>query len=768
MSQQIINISTPDDGLGDVLRNGFDKTNQNFTELYNGKVDKVTGKGLSENDFTDPDKTKLDGIEAGAEVNVQADWGETDPLADSFIQNKPPALYSAFGYFHYADLDTQTTPLAFVSSTPLQLINDTLGAFTNENQAPYGISGVWDKPTDSLDFSQLSVGDAVFVRTDLLISTTSINQNLRLYIKLGIGTTSEYDLLIDSWNEKSIVTFEEFIKDVSFSIDNEDWRTAPAKIYILSDDDGSVKVNGWYIPIIRKSVNVIDFNSDPLKLNKVTTSGVERAYIINADGSQGTKATSEFGGGSVESVNGQTGDVILGFSDITTAQNLGEFIDGLDSKTDVKDTDEFILSDSDDGLKSKKTRFLDLKTKLKSYFDTFYLSLSVFNDFVTDVFDSLDNKLDKSTTASSVYGTNAGGVQTMIPLGNFGTVKGTGTTNRISKFTASGTIGDSQIFDNGTNVGIGVESTSARLDVKAQGALATDIAFRVRNSTDTKNFLVVNGAGDVYNNGAGGINTNTFFGENVCRNATGAYNSIFGNQAGRDLTTGAGNALFGYNAGRNITTQEGNTFIGSRAGESNIANNNTAVGSNSLLLNTTGANNTAIGNEALYYNTTGGTNTALGNGAGFNNTTGGRNIFLGTLSGRSNTTGQSNICIGVDSAFAQTTGNNNIFVGDGSGRFLADGVANLTISNNSLFLGRDTRANADNQTNQIVIGDSAIGLGSNSVVLGNTSITITQLRGQVIMGAFASAPTGIEGAIYYDSTTKKHYGFNGTTWNALY
>jgi hypothetical protein len=36
------------------------------------------------------------------------------------------------------------------------------------------------------------------------------------------------------------------------------------------------------------------------------------------------------------------------------------------------------------------------------------------------------------------------------------------------------------------------------------------------------------------------------------------------------------------------------------------------------------------------------------------------------------------------------------------------------------------------------------------------------------MGAFASAPTGIEGAIYYDSTTKKHYGFDGTNWNSLY
>jgi hypothetical protein len=34
-----------------------------------GKVDKVVGKGLSTNDFTDEYKNKLDGIEVGAEVN---------------------------------------------------------------------------------------------------------------------------------------------------------------------------------------------------------------------------------------------------------------------------------------------------------------------------------------------------------------------------------------------------------------------------------------------------------------------------------------------------------------------------------------------------------------------------------------------------------------------------------------------------------------------------------------------------------------------------
>ena len=53
----------------------------------NLKVDKVTGKELSENDFTDTLKSKLDGIEAGAEVNVNADWDSVS--GDSEILNKP-------------------------------------------------------------------------------------------------------------------------------------------------------------------------------------------------------------------------------------------------------------------------------------------------------------------------------------------------------------------------------------------------------------------------------------------------------------------------------------------------------------------------------------------------------------------------------------------------------------------------------------------------------------------------------------------------------
>lgn len=62
--------------------------------LQDTKEPKVTGKGLSANDYTTVEKSKLAGVAAGAEVNVQSDWNAAS--GDEFIANKPtvPALSS--------------------------------------------------------------------------------------------------------------------------------------------------------------------------------------------------------------------------------------------------------------------------------------------------------------------------------------------------------------------------------------------------------------------------------------------------------------------------------------------------------------------------------------------------------------------------------------------------------------------------------------------------------------------------------------------------
>ena len=79
-----LNLKNVEDGLG-ILSEQYADT----IEALGDKVDKVSGKGLSTNDYTTTEKNKLAGIAAGAEVNVQSDWNVTDSSSDAYIKNKP-------------------------------------------------------------------------------------------------------------------------------------------------------------------------------------------------------------------------------------------------------------------------------------------------------------------------------------------------------------------------------------------------------------------------------------------------------------------------------------------------------------------------------------------------------------------------------------------------------------------------------------------------------------------------------------------------------
>lgn len=60
-----------------------------------------------------------------------------------------------------------------------------------------------------------------------------------------------------------------------------------------------------------------------------------------------------------------------------------------------------------------------------------------------------------------------------------GLVTGSGTTNYLAKFTAAGTVGDSQIFDDGTNVGIGTATPNHELVV--EGSASPNIELKNTN-----------------------------------------------------------------------------------------------------------------------------------------------------------------------------------------------------------------------------------------------------------------------------------------------
>ncbi|MBT7929392.1 hypothetical protein HN682_05715, partial [Candidatus Peregrinibacteria bacterium] len=162
---------------------------------------------------------------------------------------------------------------------------------------------------------------------------------------------------------------------------------------------------------------------------------------------------------------------------------------------------------------------------------------------------------------------------------------------------------------------------------------------------------------------------------------------------------------------------------------------NTAQGYYSLYSNTTGNYNTATGYYSLQANTTGERNTAQGRSSLYANTTGDNNTAQGYLSLYSNTTGTQNTATGYSSLYSNTTGNYNTAVGYEAGRYQSDSSTNPSGSN-SVYIGYNTKASGsvDAETNQIVIGSEAVGLGSNTAVLGNDSITTTALKGNVGIG----------------------------------
>ena len=106
---------------------------------------------------------------------------------------------------------------------------------------------------------------------------------------------------------------------------------------------------------------------------------------------------------------------------------------------------------------------------------------------------------------------------------------------------------------------------------------------------------------------------------------------------------------------------------------------------------------------------------------------GGENTANGFGALQGITTGSSNTAYGYEAG--KWT---KVLVPNGEGVIILD-VLNET-SKNSVYLGRSTSPYEPGVTNEIVIGNDAVGAGSNSVVLGNNAILKTILKGRVGIG----------------------------------
>ena len=206
-----------------------------------------------------------------------------------------------------------------------------------------------------------------------------------------------------------------------------------------------------------------------------------------------------------------------------------------------------------------------------------------------------------------------------------------------------------------------------------------------------------------------------------------------------------------------------NEILGTLAGTLiTSGTHNQAIGHASLNKNVGGSGNTAIGSYALF-NNTGHDNFAIGQKTLYENTTGTNNIGIGMSAVYANTTGSANIGIGTASLWALASGQNNIGIGHNAGRYRGSDSDTLTTANQCVYLGAVARASANNVTNEIVIGYNAIGKGSNTAIIGNTSVTDLYVGNRkVYHEGNLKAKTTYTNSFYGDNAGRLNVGSDNT------
>ena len=273
--------------------------------------------------------------------------------------------------------------------------------------------------------------------------------------------------------------------------------------------------------------------------------------------------------------------------------------------------------------------------------------------------------------------------------------------------------------------------------------------------------------------------------------ASGLANSIISQSGGvisiggHISITGTGNSVFiGEDAGLNDDlTDNWNVFIGYNAGKLNTSGlENISIGAFALDANTIGISNIAIGHHSMGVNIDGIRNIGIGVSSLDANTDGINNTAIGYASLSANVSGINNTAIGYYSFIYKVGGDFNTALGAFSGNYYGASTDHLIESTSSIFIGYDSRANANSETNQIVIGVNAIGNGSNTATLGDDNITDVymnedgtatvhaanvMLSGMLMPFAGSSAPTGYllcDGSAVSRSTYAALFAVIGTTY----
>lgn len=259
-----------------------------------------------------------------------------------------------------------------------------------------------------------------------------------------------------------------------------------------------------------------------------------------------------------------------------------------------------------------------------------------------------------------------------------------------------------------------------------EGALGS--AQEVENATAVGNLALSSHTGV----GVGGAGC-TAIGSRAMRDSVDCTDTtMVGNRAGASMTTGVGSTGVGFRVLEFAAQSRSATAVGDSAGWRYDGIGGTFIGYCAGEYQTAGFQTVGVGNSVLQNRADGDYCVFVGAEAGgFPDATPDPDDGSGAISAGDRvvgvgyralkqTTGDDHVAVGDQAGAALTGGSGSIFIGSGSG----NGVSQKVDAVNSIAIGEDTDTTADNQ-----------------IVLGNSSITHTALRGKVGIGIGMTAPS---------------------------
>jgi hypothetical protein len=332
--------------------------------------------------------------------------------------------------------------------------------------------------------------------------------------------------------------------------------------------------------------------------------------------------------------------------------------------------------------------------------------------------------INSSGTAS--WAAPAGSVSGTVSVANGGTGATTFTSGKLLKGNGTSAISDAAA---GTDYSAGTSAlgTGILKSTTSTGTLtiATAADFPTLNQNTTGNAANVTGTVAVANGGTGAT---TLAANNVLLGSgTSALQVVAPGNSGNVLTSNGttwtssapsasgvpySGAAGAVNLGSYELTSNGVT-VGRGASS---RGNNYAYGYAVLSANTTGNYNNAFGHQALTANTTGQENNAFGEYVLPKNIGGNYNTAMGSNALKENTSGSGNTGFGRQALQTNSTGSNNTAIGH---------LANVSV---------------DGLSNATAIGNGATVTASNTIQLGNSSVTNVNTSGAVTAPIYASTP----------------------------